>query len=93
MDEDIPVIYGIDFQVSCASTNGVLFYWWLTFWNAFLRFQARCLVSQAAESDAIRFLIGTQSLKHENQVSKVQVNCLFSLSGRCGVTTHLQLDD
>ncbi|OQV18668.1 Protein TSSC1 [Hypsibius exemplaris] len=46
MDEDIPVIYGIDFQ-------------------------ARCLVSQAAESDAVRFLIGTQSLKHENQIQLI----------------------
>ncbi|GAU99044.1 hypothetical protein RvY_10099 [Ramazzottius varieornatus] len=46
MDEDIPVIYGIDFQ-------------------------ARCLVAQAAETDAIRFLIGTQSLKHENQVQLI----------------------
>ncbi|XP_055352650.1 EARP and GARP complex-interacting protein 1-like [Paramacrobiotus metropolitanus] len=46
MDEDIPVIYGIDFQ-------------------------ARCLVSLAAESDAVRFLIGTQSIKHENQVQLI----------------------
>ena len=33
-----------------------------------LEFQARSLTSQAAEQDAIRFLVGTQSLRSENQV-------------------------
>ena len=33
-----------------------------------LEFQARSLTSQTAEPDAIRFLVGTQSLRSENQV-------------------------
>ncbi|XP_045579371.1 EARP-interacting protein homolog isoform X2 [Salmo salar] len=33
-----------------------------------LEFQARALTSQTAESDAIRFLVGTQSLKFDNQI-------------------------
>lgn len=32
--------------------------------------QARALTAQTAETDAIRFLVGTQSLKFDNQVSK-----------------------
>uniref|UniRef100_UPI00358F764D EARP and GARP complex-interacting protein 1 isoform X2 n=1 Tax=Myxine glutinosa TaxID=7769 RepID=UPI00358F764D len=43
MDDDAPVIYGIEFQ-------------------------ARTLTAQTAETDAIRFMVGTQSLKHDNQV-------------------------
>uniref|UniRef100_A0A8C4Q1V3 EARP complex and GARP complex interacting protein 1 n=1 Tax=Eptatretus burgeri TaxID=7764 RepID=A0A8C4Q1V3_EPTBU len=43
MDDDAPVIYGIEFQ-------------------------ARTLTAQTAETDAIRFIVGTQSLKHDNQV-------------------------
>lgn len=35
-----------------------------------LLLQARALTSQTAESDAIRFLVGTQSLKFDNQVSQ-----------------------
>ena len=34
-----------------------------------LEYQARALCPQQAETDAIRFLVGTQSLKSENQVS------------------------
>ena len=30
--------------------------------------QARALAAQAAETDQIRFLVGTQSLRQENQV-------------------------
>nr|KAF6429269.1 EARP complex and GARP complex interacting protein 1 [Molossus molossus] len=33
-----------------------------------LEFQARALTPQTAETDAIRFLVGTQSLKYENQI-------------------------
>ncbi|XP_072026211.1 EARP and GARP complex-interacting protein 1-like [Amphiura filiformis] len=33
-----------------------------------LEFQARALTAQVAETDVIRFLVGSQSLKHENQV-------------------------
>lgn len=33
-------------------------------------FQARALAAQTAETDAIRFLVGTQSLKFDNQVSE-----------------------
>lgn len=33
-----------------------------------LEFQARALTAQVAETDAIRFLVGTQSLKTDNQV-------------------------
>ncbi|KAG5212877.1 hypothetical protein R6Z07F_002019 [Ovis aries] len=33
-----------------------------------LEFQARALTPQTAETDAIRFLVGTQSLKYDNQV-------------------------
>nr|XP_014003802.1 unnamed protein product [Salmo salar] len=44
MEDDAPVIYGLEFQ------------------------QARALTSQTAESDAIRFLVGTQSLKFDNQI-------------------------
>ncbi|KAJ8290606.1 hypothetical protein GJAV_G00015190 [Gymnothorax javanicus] len=43
MEDDAPVIYGLEFQ-------------------------ARALTAQTAETDAIRFLVGTQSLKFENQV-------------------------
>ncbi|PNI72906.1 EIPR1 isoform 5 [Pan troglodytes] len=32
-----------------------------------LEFQARALTPQTAETDAIRFLVGTQSLKYDNQ--------------------------
>lgn len=31
--------------------------------------QARALTPQTAETDAIRFLVGTQSLKYDNQVT------------------------
>ncbi|CAM9619831.1 EARP and GARP complex-interacting protein 1 [Lampetra fluviatilis] len=43
MEDDAPVIYGIEFQ-------------------------ARTLTAQTAETDAIRFLVGTQSMKCDNQV-------------------------
>ncbi|XP_054772763.2 EARP-interacting protein homolog [Lytechinus pictus] len=43
MDDEAPVIYGLEFQ-------------------------ARSLTAQVAETDAIRFLVGTQSLKYDNQV-------------------------
>uniref|UniRef100_A0A8C9ZM82 EARP complex and GARP complex interacting protein 1 n=1 Tax=Sander lucioperca TaxID=283035 RepID=A0A8C9ZM82_SANLU len=43
MEDDAPVIYGLEFQ-------------------------ARALTAQAAETDAIRFLVGTQSLKFDNQI-------------------------
>ncbi|KAM7079523.1 EARP and GARP complex-interacting protein 1 isoform 2-T2 [Molossus nigricans] len=43
MEDDAPVIYGLEFQ-------------------------ARALTPQTAETDAIRFLVGTQSLKYENQI-------------------------
>uniref|UniRef100_A0A2K6U796 EARP complex and GARP complex interacting protein 1 n=1 Tax=Saimiri boliviensis boliviensis TaxID=39432 RepID=A0A2K6U796_SAIBB len=33
-----------------------------------LEFQARALTPQTAETDAIRFLVGTQSLKYDNQI-------------------------
>ena len=33
--------------------------------------QARALVPQHAETDVIRFIVGTQSLKFENQVSSI----------------------
>ncbi|KAI3367279.1 hypothetical protein L3Q82_008324 [Scortum barcoo] len=33
-----------------------------------LEFQARALTAQTAETDAIRFLVGTQSLKFDNQI-------------------------
>uniref|UniRef100_A0A9L0R9N4 EARP complex and GARP complex interacting protein 1 n=1 Tax=Equus caballus TaxID=9796 RepID=A0A9L0R9N4_HORSE len=42
MEDDAPVIYGLEFQ-------------------------ARALTPQTAETDAIRFLVGTQSLKYDNQ--------------------------
>lgn len=37
-----------------------------------LEFQARTLASQAAESENVSFLVGTQSLKFENQVHQLQ---------------------
>uniref|UniRef100_A0A8P0PKE7 EARP complex and GARP complex interacting protein 1 n=2 Tax=Canis lupus familiaris TaxID=9615 RepID=A0A8P0PKE7_CANLF len=43
MEDDAPVIYGLEFQ-------------------------ARALTPQTAETDAIRFLVGTQSLKYDNQI-------------------------
>ncbi|XP_077586788.1 EARP-interacting protein homolog isoform X1 [Stigmatopora nigra] len=43
MEDDAPVIYGLEFQ-------------------------ARSLTAQTAETDAIRFLVGTQSLKFDNQI-------------------------
>ncbi|CAH1255268.1 TSSC1 [Branchiostoma lanceolatum] len=46
MDDDAPVIYGLEFQ-------------------------ARALTPQVAETDAIRFLVGTQSLKFENQIHQI----------------------
>lgn len=36
-----------------------------------LEFQARALTSQSAETDQIRFLVGTQSLRAENQVHHI----------------------
>uniref|UniRef100_A0A8C5MMC8 EARP-interacting protein homolog n=1 Tax=Leptobrachium leishanense TaxID=445787 RepID=A0A8C5MMC8_9ANUR len=33
-----------------------------------LEFQARALTAQTAETDAIRFLVGTQSLRYDNQI-------------------------
>lgn len=35
--------------------------------------QARALVPQHAETDIIRFIVGTQSLKFENQVSSILI--------------------
>ncbi|XP_013387812.1 EARP-interacting protein homolog [Lingula anatina] len=46
MEDDAPVIYGLEFQ-------------------------ARALTAQTAETDEIRFLVGTQSLKFENQVHQI----------------------
>lgn len=46
MEDDSPVIYGLEFQ-------------------------ARALTAQSAETDAIRFLVGTQSLKSENQLHQI----------------------
>ncbi|XP_060677662.1 EARP-interacting protein homolog isoform X3 [Hemiscyllium ocellatum] len=43
MEDDAPVIYGLEFQ-------------------------ARALTPQTAETDAVRFLVGTQSLKYDNQI-------------------------
>uniref|UniRef100_A0A671S1Z5 EIPR1-like beta-propeller domain-containing protein n=1 Tax=Sinocyclocheilus anshuiensis TaxID=1608454 RepID=A0A671S1Z5_9TELE len=43
MEDDAPVIYGLEFQ-------------------------ARALTAQTAETDAIRFVVGTQSLKFDNQI-------------------------
>lgn len=43
MEDDAPVIYGLEFQ-------------------------ARALTAQTAETDAVRFLVGTQSLKFDNQI-------------------------
>nr|DBA25805.1 TPA: hypothetical protein GDO54_010150 [Pyxicephalus adspersus] len=43
MEDDAPVIYGLEFQ-------------------------ARALSAQTAETDAIRFLVGTQSLRYDNQI-------------------------
>uniref|UniRef100_A0A8C7CZN0 EARP complex and GARP complex interacting protein 1 n=1 Tax=Oncorhynchus kisutch TaxID=8019 RepID=A0A8C7CZN0_ONCKI len=37
-------------------------------YQLYLVLQARALTSQTAESDAIRFLVGTQSLKFDNQI-------------------------
>ncbi|KPP69176.1 hypothetical protein Z043_112089 [Scleropages formosus] len=48
MEDDAPVIYGLEFQ-------------------------ARALTAQTAETDAIRFLVGTQSLKFDNQPNKKPV--------------------
>lgn len=48
-----------------------------------LFFQARALVPQHAETDVIRFIVGTQSLKFENQVSSILMchilNCIIIL--------------
>ncbi|XP_034015663.1 EARP-interacting protein homolog [Thalassophryne amazonica] len=43
MEDDAPVIYGLEFQ-------------------------ARALTAQTAETDAVRFLVGTQSLRFDNQI-------------------------
>ncbi|ERE68509.1 protein TSSC1-like protein [Cricetulus griseus] len=64
MEDDAPVIYGLEFQ----------------FWTKYLsvtnvpmqstvgsKLKARALTPQTAETDAIRFLVGTQSLKYDNQ--------------------------
>uniref|UniRef100_A0A8D0NC73 Uncharacterized protein n=1 Tax=Sus scrofa TaxID=9823 RepID=A0A8D0NC73_PIG len=41
--------------------------------------KARALTPQTAETDAIRFLVGTQSLKYDNQVTisdkRIHVHC------------------
>lgn len=50
MDNDTPVIYGLEFQT-------------------------RALSAQTAETDIVRFLVGTQSLKFSNnQVHLVELN-------------------
>ncbi|XP_060081010.1 EARP and GARP complex-interacting protein 1-like [Ylistrum balloti] len=46
MDDEAPVIYGLEFQ-------------------------ARALSAQTAETDKIRFLVGTQSLRAENQIHHI----------------------
>ncbi|XP_074640938.1 EARP and GARP complex-interacting protein 1-like [Tubulanus polymorphus] len=46
MEDDAPVIYGLEFQ-------------------------ARSLTAQVAETDAIRFLVGTQSLRFDNQIHQI----------------------
>ncbi len=40
-------------------------------------FQARALTPQVAETDAIRFLVGTQSLRFENQVGEENLNIFW----------------
>lgn len=37
-----------------------------------LEFQCRCLTAQVAETELIKFLAGTQSLKHDNQVHLIE---------------------
>ncbi|KAG8512334.1 EARP and GARP complex-interacting protein 1 [Galemys pyrenaicus] len=70
MEDDAPVIYGLEFQtchawphapVPRAPVPG----------SELVHFppQARALTPQTAETDAIRFLVGTQSLKYDNQVT------------------------
>ncbi|KAG5857283.1 hypothetical protein ANANG_G00017810 [Anguilla anguilla] len=70
MEDDAPVIYGLEFQ-------------------------ARALTAQTAETDAIRFLVGTQSLKFENQIhiidfddenNIINKNVLLHQAGRYGTS-------
>ncbi|CAB3365655.1 Hypothetical predicted protein [Cloeon dipterum] len=49
LDEETPVIYGLEFQ-------------------------ARALAAQLAETEAVRFYVGTQSLKFDNQVHRLELD-------------------
>lgn len=50
---------------------------WAVFFSAC--FQARALTAQTAETDAIRFLVGTQSLKFDNQVSECTHGMVYAV--------------
>ena len=61
MENDAPVIYGLEFQVSrCYTLESDVLQCYPC--------QGRTLAARAAETDEIHFLVGTQSLKAENQV-------------------------
>lgn len=74
MEDDAPVIYGLEFQVillhlylwSCVTA--VLVILQRNRYSLLRYLQARALTAQTAETDAVRFLVGTQSLKFDNQV-------------------------
>ena len=66
MDEEAPVIYGLDFQVFKHAL------WLKHHWNTWNVLQARSLCPQYGETEMVRFLIGTQSLKSENSIHCVE---------------------
>ena len=74
-DDEAPLIYGVEFQVRYVETNETQ--------SARIRssfcIQARalCAVTGVPDDDTVRFLVGTQSLKFENQVSATREWCLL----------------
>lgn len=68
MEDDGPIIYGLEFQVIFT-----IFFMKVFQINLKINLQkARTLTSQAAETENVSFLVGTQSLKFENQVHQLQ---------------------
>ena len=66
-DDEAPLIYGVEFQVSYVETNETQS---VRIRSLFcIQARALCAVAGVPDDDTVRFLVGTQSLKFENQVS------------------------
>jgi len=61
-DDEAPLIYGVEFQVQKIKD--------IKYLVKIIQARALCAVSGVPDDDTIRFLVGTQSIKFENQVKK-----------------------